>query len=64
MQFIIILEMDIHYKDMEKPIGNRRVDFFVEEKVSVEIKAIINLDEVPLAQAINYLGAFKLEVGY
>ncbi|MEZ4821293.1 MAG: GxxExxY protein [Ignavibacteria bacterium] len=63
LEFERELEMDIYYKDMEKPIGNRRVDFFAEEKVSVELKAIINLDDVHLAQAINYLEAFKLEVG-
>ena len=63
LEFERELEMDIYYKDMEKPIGNRRVDFFAEEKVSVELKAIINLNDVHLAQAINYLEAFKLEVG-
>jgi GxxExxY protein len=56
-------EMDIYYKNMDKPIGNRRVDFLVEEKVPIEIKAIILLEDVHLAQAINYLEAFKLEVG-
>ncbi|MBP9191765.1 MAG: GxxExxY protein, partial [Ignavibacteria bacterium] len=54
---------DIYYKNMDKPIGNRRVDFLVEEKVPIEIKAIILLEDVHLAQAINYLEAFKLEVG-
>ncbi len=44
-------------------IGSRRVDFFVEEKVMVEIKAIIQLEDVHLAQAINYLEAYKMEVG-
>ena len=57
------LEMDIYYKDLLKPIGNRRVDFLVEEKVLVETKALILLDDIHLAQAINYLEAFKLEVG-
>lgn len=56
-------EMDIYYKDLPKPIGNRRVDFLVEEKVLVETKAIILLDDIHLAQAINYLEAFKLQVG-
>jgi GxxExxY protein len=56
-------EMDIYYKNIDKPIGNRRVDFLVEDKVPVEIKAIILLEDVHLAQAINYLEAFKLEVG-
>ena len=54
-------EMDIFYKGIN--IGNRRVDFFVEEKVMVELKALIQLEDVHLAQAINYLEAYGLEVG-
>jgi len=55
------LEMLIHYK--ENHIGTRRVDFLVEEKISVELKAVIKLEDVHLAQAINYLEAYNLEVG-
>ncbi len=47
-------EMDIRYK--EEVIGARRVDFFVKSKVRLEIKALIRLEDVHLAQAINYLG--------
>jgi len=54
-------EMTINYK--EKDVGKRHVDFFVEECVMVEIKAVINLEDVHLAQAINYLEAYDLEVG-
>jgi len=54
-------EMAIFYKGIK--IGNRRVDFFVEEKVMVEIKALIQLEDVHLALAINYLEAYGLEVG-
>jgi GxxExxY protein len=54
-------EMDIFYKGFK--IGNRRVDFFVEEKVMVEIKALIQLEDVHLAQAINYLEASGMQVG-
>ena len=54
-------EMQIFYKGVE--IGTRRVDFFVEEKVMVELKALIQLEDVHLAQAINYLEAYGLEVG-
>ena len=54
-------EMQIHYKGVE--IGTRRVDFFIEEKVMVEIKAVIQLEDVHLAQAINYLEAYGLEIG-
>ena len=54
-------EMKIYYKGVD--IGTRRVDFFVEEKVMVEIKALIKLEDVHLAQAKNYLEAYGLEVG-
>ena len=57
------IEQDIYYKDLEKPIGTRRADFVVEGKVLVEIKAIILLEDVHLAQALNYLKAYKLAVG-
>ena len=53
--------MPLSYKGED--IGTRRVDFFVEEKVIVEIKAIKELEDVHLAQAINYLEAYNLEVG-
>jgi GxxExxY protein len=53
--------MDIQYKGYE--IGTRRVDFFVENCIMVEIKAIINLEDVHLAQAMNYLEAYNLEIG-
>jgi GxxExxY protein len=55
------LEMPIYYDGQE--IGHRRVDFFVEDKVMVEIKALTALEDVHLAQAINYLEAYGLEVG-
>ncbi len=54
-------EMEISYKGIV--IGSRRVDFFVENKVMVEIKAVTQLEDVHLAQAINYLEAYGLEVG-
>ena len=40
-----------------------RVDFLVENKISVEIKAIIKLEDVHLAQGLNYLIAYNLQVG-
>lgn len=55
------LEMPIFYR--EQPIGSRRVDFFIDDCVSVELKAISQLEDVHLAQAINYLEAYNLEVG-
>ena len=54
-------EMLISYKG--ENIGTRRVDFFVEGKVMVEIKAVVKLEDVHLAQAINYLEAYGLEIG-
>jgi GxxExxY protein len=54
-------EMDLSYKGYE--IGKRRVDFFVEEKIMVEIKAVKELEDVHLAQAINYLEAYGLDIG-
>ena len=61
IQFQREFEMKIYYK--EEDIGTRRVDFLVNEHISVEIKAIIALEDVHLAQAINYLEAYNLEVG-
>lgn len=54
-------EMPIFYKGKE--IGLRRVDFLAEEKIMVEIKAIIQLENVHLAQAKNYLEAYNVQVG-
>jgi GxxExxY protein len=54
------LEMQIYYDGIE--IGTRRVDFLVEDKVMVEIKALIQLENVHMAQAINYLEAYQLEI--
>lgn len=53
--------MDIYYKDNH--VGSRRVDFFVENQVMVELKARKNLDDADLAQAINYLEAYGLKIG-
>jgi len=55
------IEHNIFYK--EELIGSRRVDFLVENKVIVELKAISKLEEVHFTQAINYLEAFNIEVG-
>jgi GxxExxY protein len=54
-------EMPIFYR--EEQIGTRRVDFLVEGLISVELKAISKLEDVHLAQAINYLEAYNLEIG-
>lgn len=57
------VEKDIFYKELTQPIGTRRADFVVEEKVLVELKAIIELEDVHITQALNYLRAYRLEVG-
>lgn len=53
--------MPIKYKDIE--LGTRRVDFFVEDKISVELKAVLELEKAHIAQAMNYMEAYNLEVG-
>jgi GxxExxY protein len=54
-------EMPIFYKNKE--IGYRRVDFLVENQIAVELKALSKLEDNHLAQAINYLEAYNLEIG-
>lgn len=55
------MEMPIYYR--EEQIGTRRVDFFVEDKIMVELKALVKMEEVHLAQAMNYLEAYRMEIG-
>jgi GxxExxY protein len=55
------IEQTIFYEGIE--VGTRRADFVVEDKVIVELKAIMNLDDVHLAQAKNYVVAYDFEVG-
>ncbi len=57
------VEMPIFYREHPKPVGTRRVDFLVAERVLVELKAITELQDVHYAQIINYLTAYKLEIG-
>jgi GxxExxY protein len=54
-------EMPIFYRNLN--IGTRRVDFLVEEFISVELKAISQLENSNFAQGINYLEAWNLEIG-
>ena len=61
LKFLREMSMPIYYKNQK--IGERRVDFFVEGKIMVELKAIIQLENVHLAQAKNYLEAYNVEVG-
>src|SRR5690554_2409196 len=55
------MEMDIGYCDHH--IGTRRVDFFVEDEIMVELKALLKLEDVHLAQAMNYCQAYGLPIG-
>ncbi len=55
------MEMPIYYDGID--IGTRRVDFFVEDQVMVELKALIKLEDVHLAQAMNYCQAYGLPIG-
>lgn len=55
------MQMPIYYDD--KNIGERRVDFFVEDCIMVELKALIKLEDVHLAQAMNYCQAYNLPIG-
>ena len=56
------IEQDIYYKELREPIGTRRADFVVEGKVLVELKALKELEDVHLAQVLNYLKAYRIEV--
>ncbi len=61
LSFVREMEMPIMYDDIQ--IGTRRVDFFVDDKVMVELKAVIRMEDVHLAQAMNYLEAYNLHIG-
>ena len=54
-------EMSIFYEGID--IGTRRVDFFVDDNIMLELKALIKLNEVHLAQAMNYCQAYNLPIG-
>ena len=57
------VEQEIFYQEYSDPIGTRRADFIIEGKVLVELKAITTLEEVHKAQILNYLKAYRFEVG-
>jgi GxxExxY protein len=57
------IDQYIFYKDKNEAIGTRRADFVVEQKILVELKAIIQLEDVHIAQMLNYLRAYKIEIG-
>lgn len=55
------VEQTIYYEDIE--VGIRRADFIIENQIVVELKAVINLEDAYLAQAKNYVTAYKFPVG-
>ncbi|OGX90258.1 GxxExxY protein [Hymenobacter coccineus] len=55
------VHLPLYYR--EEPVGSRRVDFLVEEAILLELKATADLTPVHHAQIINYLNAYRLEVG-
>ena len=55
------IEQDIYYDGIE--VGTRRADFLVENKVIVELKAVINLEDVHLSQAKNYVVMYNFPIG-
>jgi GxxExxY protein len=63
LEFAREIDQDIYYKDLSEPIGTRRADFVVEGKVLVELKALTQIEDVHWAQVLNYLKAYRLEVG-
>ena len=61
MEFVREAEQNIYYEGIN--VGTRRADFVVENKVIVELKALTNLEDVHLAQAKNYVVAYKFKKG-
>jgi GxxExxY protein len=61
LKFAREIEQTVYYDGID--VGTRRADFIVEDKIVVEMKALINLEDVHLAQAKNYLAAYGFEKG-
>ena len=61
ISFLEELEMPVYYMGIQ--VATRRVDFFVEDSVMVELKAKSKLEDEHLAQALNYLEAHNIEIG-
>jgi len=61
LKFCSEYSMNIYYKG--EKIGMRRVDFFIEDAVMLEIKAVEKLNDVCLVQTKNYLESYKLKIG-
>ncbi len=61
LDFVREKEQPIFYEGEE--VGTRRADFIVQGNIMVELKALINLEDVHLAQAKNYVVAYDLSIG-
>jgi GxxExxY protein len=61
IQFEREVEQAIYYESIH--VGTRRADFVVENKLIIELKALINLEDVHLAQAKNYVVAYNFNRG-
>lgn len=61
LSFVRELEQDIFYDGIH--VGTRRADFIIENDIVVELKALINLEDVHLAQAKNYVVAYDKPIG-
>ena len=61
ISFLREVEQPIYYKD--EAVGTRRADFIIEGQLVIELKAVIKLEDVHLAQAKNYLSAYNFETG-
>ena len=63
LSFAREIEQNIYYRSITEPIGTRRADFIVAGSVLVEIKAVVVIEPVHVAQLLNYLRAYGFEVG-
>ena len=61
LEFLREEEMPIYYENVQ--VGTRRADFIVADKVLVKLKALVKLEDVHLAQGLNYLTAYQIENG-
>ena len=61
LNFVREQSMPIYYEG--ENVGTRRADFLVDGTVLVELKALIEMEDVHLAQGLNYLEAYKKDLG-
>jgi len=55
------ISMPLYYQGQN--VGSRRVDFLVEDKILLELKAVSEITSVHYAQILNYLKAYQLQIG-